>query len=170
MAELWRQKAHLPKARLFADGEVLRSEVCKYFEWCDTNPRYRTELVKYQGMADDYHVPIKRPYTLQGLTTFLGVSERYFSGSRTQLSAKIAEGKATEIDRGILDVIEWAEQVIRTQHFEGGLTGEYSQQIVARLHGLVDRQDVTSDGEAIMNVSVRDQETADNLRALEDLI
>lgn len=170
MAELWRQKPGVPKARLFADGELLRSEVRKYFEWCDTNPRYRTELVKFQGMADDYHVPIRRPYTIQGLTTYLGVSEGYLRASKAQLTAKIEAGKGDEIDADIIDAIEWAEQVIKTQHFEGGLTGEYSQQIVARLHGLVDRQDVTSDGEAIVQVSVRDQETADNLKALEDLI
>lgn len=160
----------MPKSRLFANGEVLRSEVCKYFEWCDMNPRYRTELVKYQGMADDYHVPIKRPYTIQGLTTFLGVSEGYLRSSKAQLSAKVLIGEGTEIDEGLIDAIEWAEQIIRTQHFEGGLTGEYSQQLVARLHGLVDRQDVTSDGEAIMNISVRDQETANDLKALEDLL
>ena len=76
--KFWNLRTKHGRDRLFSDAALLWAEACKYFDWCDRHPRERVELVKYKGEANEAVVPLGRPYSVDGLTLYLGVSSSYF--------------------------------------------------------------------------------------------
>ena len=168
--QLWKLRTKHGREKLFSSGAVLREEAIKYFDWCDRHPWNRVELVKYQGSADEAEVPLGRPYTMDGLTVYLGVSGSYFRSAKGNIRDKVERGKATPEDLDVLDAIEWIEQVVRNQQIEGAAVGVFNTNLVARINGIADNVNQNSTGEAVLRVTVRDQATADNLDALEDLL
>lgn len=168
--QFWKLRTKHGRDKLFGDAALLLEEAYKYFDWCDRHPREKIELVKYKGMYEEAEVPIGRPYSMDGLTVYLGVSGSYFRTAKRQLSDKVEAGKATTADIEILEAIERIEQIVRTQQIEGAAVGIFSPNLIARLNGLADKQDITSQGAAVMKVTVRDQKTNDCLNELNDLL
>jgi len=168
--QLWRLRTKHGRDRIFGDADVLWGEACKYFDWCDRHPWERVELVKYQGYATETEVPLGRPYSMDGLTVYLGVSESYFRTAKSELRAKIEKGKASPAEVSLLETIERIEQTVRSQQIEGAMVGVFSASLTARLNGLSDNVNLSNGNEAIVRVTVRDQETADYLDELEDLL
>lgn len=168
--QLWKIRTLVGREKLFADGATLWAEAEQYFAWCDANPWMRPELVKYQGMADEYNVPLGRPYTMGGLAVYLGVSQSYFINGKAHLVAKREKGNATDIDVGIIEAIELIEEVVRTNNVEGAILNVYNSNFIARMHGIADTVNNNGTGEAILRVTVRDKETANNLDKLEDML
>lgn len=168
--KLWQRRSKIGRNRIFCDADLLWKEAEAYFEFCDENPWQRVELVKYQGCVNEAEVPLGRPYTIEGLTIFLGVSSAYFRSAKVDLREKIEKGKASEADVALLDAIELIEQTIRTQQIEGAAVGVFSHNLVARLNGLADNQNLRQEGAAVVRVTVRDKETEDLLAELDDLL
>ena len=168
--KLWKLRTKHGRDRLFGDAALLWEEACKYFDWCDRHPWERSELVKYKGEAVEAAVPLGRPYSMDGLTVFLGVSGSYFRTAKNELRDKIEKGKASPSEAELLDMIERVEQTIRTQQIEGAAVGIFSTGLVARLNGLSDNVNVSNSGEAVVRVTVRDKETASHLDELENLL
>lgn len=168
--QLWQLRTLVGREKLFADGATLWDEACQYFAWCDANPWVRPELVKYQGDAEQWDVPLGRPYTLSGLCIYLGVSVNYLHSCKAHLREKQEKGRATEVDESILQAIENIEQVVRTQNIEGAALNVYNANFMARMHGIADTVNNNGTGEAIIRITVRDQETADNMDKLEDML
>lgn len=164
----WQLRSVHGRAKIFADAELLRAEACLYFAWCDKNPRMRAELVKHQGTADQYDVPIGRPYTMDGLCNYLGVSGSYFRGAKANLDAKIGKKAATPEEVELREAIEWLEDVTRNDQIEGGLVGQYNANLVSRLQGLADNLNNNVSGPAVLSISVRDDATAQDLETLEN--
>lgn len=168
--QLWKLRAKSGRDKLFSDAATLLEEAYAYFEWCDTHPRYRAELVKYQGAADEVGVTLERPYTMDGLTRYLGVSGGYFRAAKANLRDKIDRGKAAPEEIELLEAMESIEQIVRTQQIEGALVGIFSANLVARLNGIADNTNVANSGGTVLRVTVRDRETTDVLKELEDLL
>lgn len=168
--QLWKIRTPIGREKLFEDGPTLWAEACQYFAWCDANPWVRPELVKHQGVAEEYSVPLGRPYSLSGLCVYLGISQNYFQSSKAQLKAKDEKGRATAIDLGIIEVIEQIEQVVRTQNVEGAMLNVYNANFTARMHGIADTVNNNGTGDAVLRITVRDKETAENLDKLEDML
>lgn len=168
--QLWKIRTLVGRAKLFEDGATLWAEACAYFDWCDKNPWMRPELVKYQGEAEEYNVPLGRPYTMGGLSVYLNVSQSYFSSCKAHLREKQEKGRATEAEIGIIEAIELIEEVVRTNNIEGAVLNVYNSNFIARMHGIADTVNNNGTGEAIIRVTVRDQETADNMDKLEDML
>ena len=168
--QLWKLRTKHGRDRLFSDAALLWDEACKYFDWCDRHPWGKTELVKYQGYASEAEVPLGRPYSMDGLTVYLGISGSYFRTAKGELREKIEKGKATTAETDLLDMIERIEQTIRTQQIEGAAVGVFSASLVARINGLSDNVNMSNSGEAVVRVTVRDQETANNMDELDDLL
>lgn len=182
--QLWKLRTTHGKSKLFSSGELLREEACRYFDWCDRHPWERIELVKYKGDSEEAEVPIGRPYTMDGLTVFLALSSSYFRTAKKQLRELIeakglleSKGTATPFDlakleesRDVLDAIEWIEQVVRTQQVEGAAVGVFNANLIARINLLADNSNVAGTMDSVVRVVVRDQETADNLQNLDDLL
>lgn len=168
--QLWKLRTKIGRDKIFSDGAVLWSEALKYFEWCDRHPLYKVELVKYQGLADEADVPLGRPYTMDGLTVFLGVSPGYFRAAKSNIKNKIEANKASEDEVTLLDEMERIELIVRDQQISGAAVNIFSPNLVARLNGLAENVNQATSGEAVIRVSVRDQATADDLAELEDLL
>lgn len=168
--QLWKLRSKHGRSRIFGDPAILLEEAYAYFDWCDRHPWEKTELVKYKGDYEEAEVPLGRPYTMDGLTYYLGVSGSYFRTAKSELREKIEKGKATTTEVDILDAIERIEQAVRNQQIEGAAVGVFSTNLVARLNGLADNTNVSNSGEAVVRVTVRDQETADNMDELDDLL
>lgn len=167
--QLWRLRTKHGRSRIFGDPAILWEEACNYFDWCDRHPWEKTELVKHQGVATEAEVPLGRPYSVDGLTVYLGVSSSYFRTAKSELREKIEKGKATTAETELLEMIERIEQTIRTQQIEGAAVGVFSTSLVNRLNGLSDNVNVTKD-QPIVKVSVRDSETDRYLSELDDLL
>lgn len=168
--QLWKLRTKHGRNRLFGDAAILWGEACKYFDWCDRHPWEKTELVKYQGYASEAEVPLGRPYSMDGLTVYLGVSGSYFRTAKGELREKIEKGKATAAEVELLETIERIEQTIRAQQIEGAAVGVFNAGLVARINAISDSVNVSNSGEAVVRVTVRDQETAANMDELEDLL
>lgn len=167
--QIWKFRTKHGRNRLFSDADLLWKEACRYFEWCDIHPWKRTELVKHQGCASEAEVPVGRPYSVDGLTVYLGVSNSYFRTAKRELQEKVDESKATAAEIELLEMIERIEQTIRAQQIEGAAVGVFNAGIVARLNGLSDNVNVT-DNRPVVKVSVRDAETDGCLTELENML
>ena len=84
--------------------------------------------------------PVARPYTLSGLCIYLGCSESYF---------RTFEFNNTENVDDFIAVIETIKDIIKTQQYEGAIVGAFKENIIARLQGLKDSQDITTNGKDI---------------------
>lgn len=166
----WALRSTLGRDKIFGDAEELRAEALLYFDWCDRNPRMRAELVKHLGVAEQYDVPLGRPYTMDGLCNYLGVSGAYFRASKANIETKIAKKLATIGEEQLLEVIHWIETTTRNDQIEGGLVGLYNANLVSRLHNLAENVNQNMSGPAVLSISVRDDATAANLEKLEDLL
>lgn len=166
----WKNRTTHGRTKLFSDAQVLIEEARAYFHWCDTHPWYRAELVKYKGDFDEAEVPLGRPYSMDGLTVYLAVSGSYFRSAKANLKDKVENKKATEEEVDLLDAIEWIEAVIRTQNIEGASVGVFNPNIIARIHQLAENVNNNNTGDAVLRVTVRDQKTAENIDALDDLL
>lgn len=132
----WEVRAKHGRDALFKDSKKLLESVNGYFGWCEENPWYRNEAVKGGEMAGEIiKVPTARPYTISGLCIYLGVNEtfwRQFKGSETAKTEDFSS------------VITYAEEVIRTQKFEGAAVGAFNANIISRDLGLTDKQEVAT--------------------------
>jgi hypothetical protein len=163
----WKLRSVHGRGKIFASAELLRAEAMLYFDWCDKHPRMRAELVKHQGTAEQYDVPIGRPYTMDGLCNYLGVSGAYFRAAKAHLDVKIGKKLATVEEEELRETIAWVEDTTRNDQIEGGMVGQYNANLVSRLNGLADNVNNTVSGPAVLSISVRDDATAANLSMLE---
>lgn len=168
--KLWKLRSTHGREKIFSDAAILWGEAILYFDWCDRNPWLRTELVKYQGVAEEAEVPLGRPYTMDGLTVYLGVSGSYFRSAKDNLRSKEEKGKATPEDLDILEAIERIELTIRNQQIEGASVGVFNANLISRINGIADNVNQNNTGESSLRVTVRDQKTADALDDLESLL
>ncbi|WP_320906315.1 MULTISPECIES: terminase small subunit [Bacteroides] len=166
----WKLRTKHGRDKIFSDAAVLLEEAYMYFDWCDRHPWEKVELVKYKGDYNEADIPLGRPYTVEGLTYYLGVSGSYFRSAKNNLKEKIEQGRATSDEVDLLEAIEMIEQAIRTQQIEGAAVGVFSANLVARINGLVDRQDITSNGMPSIRVNVRDKETEEDIDELNELL
>lgn len=167
--QLWK----LAKGGRFAiitDATALWQLAVNYFEWCDQNPLQKAELVKYQGDAEVMDVPLGRPYSMDALTIFVGVSPSYFRSRKSELSDKLEAGKATADEIDLLDTIVLIQSIVRNQRFEGAAVGHFKENLISRVDGYADNVNQHNTGEVRQTVVVRDQKTADNLAKLKDVM
>lgn len=166
----WQLRAKHGKDKIFADGDLLLAHAEAYFKWCDTHPRYRAELVKYKGGYEEAEVPLGRPYTIDGLTVYLGVSGSYFRTAISALKDKQESGTISKSEIRLLEVFEIIQTTVRNEQVEGAMVGQYKEGLVARINGIADNVNQNNTGNAIVRVTVRDKETAENLNMLDALL
>lgn len=169
--QFWKLRSVHGRTAIFGgDGTTLRLEACLFFDWCDRNPWKRDELVKFQGMADNYTTDLGRPYTMDGLTVYLNVAGSYFRTAKDRLIEKIEAKRNTEDEVLLLETIEWIEAVVRTQQYEGAMLGVFNPNFTARMNGMADNVNQHTTSDPVIRVNVKDQQTADDLDALNDLL
>lgn len=80
---------------------------------------------------------VVRPMTLDGYCNFAGISDW----------SKTKQTYANE--EGFSEAFALVERVIRDQQVSGAMVGLYKENIVSRINGITDRQDITSGGKRI---------------------
>jgi len=169
--QFWKLRTVHGRDKIFGgDGTTLWEEACKYFDWCDRHPRERVELVKYKGDYEEAAIPLGRPYSMDGLTVYLGVSQGYFRSAKYNLNNKREAGRISPSEEKLYDTIERIEQTIRTQQIECAMVGIFSQNLVARYLGIADNVNQNNVGDTVLRVTVAEKETQDNLDELNDLL
>lgn len=166
VTKLWQLAATAPIEGVFKDARILITQAQAFFQWCDENPRYRTEIVKHKMMWDTIDIELKRPYTLSGLCMHLGVSQGYLRQTKADLAERYEAGNITEDQLQVLAAIEWIYQIVFTDQIEGAATGQYNANIISRLNGLADTVNTNANPDPVLRITVRDAETADNLNLL----
>jgi hypothetical protein len=106
--------------------EHLWEKAQEYFQWCDDNPLHAKDWVGKD--AKEVYKELMRPYTIGGLATYLGISERglWNYGNREEY-------------KEYFPIHAHISQIIRTQKFEGAAVGLFNAGIIARDLGLVDK-------------------------------
>jgi hypothetical protein len=113
----------------YRDPEVLLTAAIGYFEWVQESPLYEFKIVQDQGIPVEKKVPLKRAMSIAGLCLRLGITTVTWRTYR----------KVPELSRAI----EYIEEVIRTQKFEGAAAGQLNSSIISRDLGLVDRKELS---------------------------
>jgi hypothetical protein len=118
--------------------EIIWEACAEYFEATDSRKWNKTDFKG--GTAKKVLIPTDTPYTMSGLTLFLGVNIRYFNDFKDSL-----RDKKDTLSLGFSEVITRVEQIIYTQKFEGAVVGAFSSNIIARDLGLVDKKEIKND-------------------------
>lgn len=132
----WKLRSKHGRDKIFENPESLLQAAGEYFDWADKNPWHRNEAVKSGESAGlIIEVPVQRPLTLKALCHFLDVDFTTW-----QLYKK---------REGFVDAVSSIKEFIYNQKLEGAICSIFNANIISRHLGLVDRQDVTSDNEAL---------------------
>jgi hypothetical protein len=129
--QFWKLRASHGRELEYKTPDELQPEIIAYLEYCDENPWYKNEAIKSGDRAGEIiKIPTARPYTIGGLCIYLGITQK------TWLNYKERED--------FLQLITWAEEVCRTQKFEGAAVGAFNANIISRDLGLADKQDINA--------------------------
>ncbi|MEX6691245.1 DNA-packaging protein [Danxiaibacter flavus] len=140
--KFWEQRSSHGRKRIFSSPKVLWEAACEYFEWCEENP---LPSVEFNGKdAIKCEVPKMRAFTLQGLCLFLDVNTKYFNEFEKEL-----EGKEDKMSKGFSEIVTRIREIIFNQKYTGAAAGMLNPNIIARDLGLVDKKDMTTDGQRL---------------------
>ena len=139
-----------PKFKTPDELEKLAEE---YFAWCEANPikiykrkdasaRQAAKNGSSAGSAEN-EMYITRPYTLDGLALYVGVSDWHHM--------KESESYQTP---EFLRIIRTLEARIRNQQVSGAMVGMYNSNLTARLNGIAD----TTKTEATVKAEVKNED------------
>ena len=138
----WELRSKHGVDKLFVTPDLMWEAAAEYFVWCEENPLMETVVQKRKISRDEeiiemVEVPKMRAFTLQGLTSYLGVNTVYFSHFEANL-----KDKESEINKGFCQVITRIREVIYNQKFSGAASGFLNANIIARDLGLADKKDL----------------------------
>lgn len=122
--QFWKARSTHGRKKKWSEPDVLRDACFQYFQWCEDNPLYASEVVKYQGVATLTDVPKMRAMTISGICIFLGITQETWRDYKKQ--------------KDFSAVIHEAEEIIKTQKFEGASAELLNANIIARDLGLRD--------------------------------
>lgn len=125
--EFWKQRSTHGRKPIFASPDDLEAACIEYFEWVEANPLYSAEAFAYQGVVTIEPIAKMRAMTISGLCIFLDISQQAWGEYRTR--------------EGFGEVTTRADEIIRTQKFEGASAGLLNPSIIARDLGLSDKSE-----------------------------
>jgi len=140
--QFWQMRSSHGRKPIFATPDDLEAACIEYFEWVEANPLYEAQAFAYQGAVKIESIAKMRAMTVAGLCIFLDIDRSTW-----------AEYSARE---GFSVVTTRADEIIRTQKFEGASAGLLNPSIIARDLGLADKIDHA--GQIALSVSPEDAE------------
>lgn len=140
--EFWKQRSSHGRKPIFETPEALEAACIEYFEWVEANPLYSAEAFAYQGAVTIEPIAKMRAMTIAGLCIFLDISQQAWGEYRQR--------------EGYGEVTTRADEIIRTQKFEGASAGLLNASIIARDLGLAEKVDHA--GQIALTVSPEDAE------------
>ena len=147
--DIWTTRMRAGRFPKFENDEQLRAACLEYFQWNADNPLYEAKLTSFQGVNTIEHLPKIRAMTISALCLHIGITLRQWT-----------EWRKSRAD--LLPIITQAEEIIRTQKFEGAAADLLNANIIARDLGLADKAELSGpDGGPIKTeTSMNDKELA----------
>ncbi|MGZ2449591.1 hypothetical protein ACVIRO_002345 [Rhizobium ruizarguesonis] len=130
--QFWKVRSSHGRNPIFATPDELWEGCLEYFEWVSKNPLKESQAFAYQGEVQIKEIPKMRAMTLTALCIFLDIAMVTWSDYRTK--------------EGFSRVTTQAEDIIRSQKFEGAAAGLLNANIIARDLGLADKNELTGKG------------------------
>lgn len=124
------RSSYCPKATEFNRGYAIEfneprhlyAAICEYFQCCQDHPLEKQSIASFQGVVRSWVVQTPRPFTIQGLLTFLGARQSHWNRWCQ--------------DQHLNPVTEWAYNVIEQQKYEGAISGTFNPTIIMRELGI----------------------------------
>ena len=143
--------------------------VAEYMNFCEKNPFITYEIMKGGNMAGTkIDVEKKRAPSVGGFCLFIGWSIKDFNKNMAKLEKLVADGNADA--ENLLLGYCLIKELITTDMDESALAGIVDANYMAKLRGLRDLKDVTSNGKEAgtkaMQVNVLSAEAVDNIKKL----
>jgi hypothetical protein len=149
----WEARSSHGRNPIFASPDELLKSCTEYFNHADDNPIVSYKPYVTNGAVEQMETIHKRPYTLEGLYVFVGIS---LDGFRDY-----------EKREGFIEVCKEVRQTIRDQKLSGAMVGIFQHNIVARDIQL--RDGVDSKVEAVVTLQDMSEDELDaELRQLDD--
>lgn len=133
------------RPRLFTNPEELWELFIKYCRWVDDNPweeKAASNMLrdssgnKNNAMSQNVRV-LQRAYTLHGFCAYSGIYRW-----------AVFKQRYKDANDGFSEVIHAIEATVQSQQIDGALLHKFDSNLVARLNGIADRQEITGkDGE-----------------------
>lgn len=140
----WEMRSTHGRDKLFNDHIILWEAACEYFQWCVDNPLYRSE----RGSGNKIiKVPLRRPFTMQGLCTYLDCGVNYFQ-------------QFTSPNDDFSCIIRRITEIVYLQKFEGAVVGDFNANIIARDLGLADKKEIVMPKEEVDLTELSDADLA----------
>lgn len=98
--------------------------ITSYFAWAEGNPLNTPETANFQGRVYQGEAKKIRPFTITSLCIFLNVTPK------TWREWKLCE--TTEEHKERLQIIEFAEAIIREQKYSAAMVGTFNPQFVMK--------------------------------------
>lgn len=127
--KFWEMRSSHGRKPIFQTPEALEEACLEYFEWVEANPLHEAQAFAYQGAVKIEPVAKMRAMTVSGLCIFLDISQEAFGDYRKR--------------EGFSEVTRRADEIIRTQKFEGASAGLLNPSIIARDLGLADKSELS---------------------------
>lgn len=145
--QFWKQRAKHGRDKIFADATAMWEAAVEYFEFTDSRKWEKQDWVGKDA------TPVTRktdtPYTLTGLCLFLDVNTKYLNEFKKNLDVG-----SNEAHKDFSEVITRIEGIIYTQKFEGATVGAFNANIISRDLGLMEKKDITTQGDKISDTSI----------------
>jgi hypothetical protein len=120
--------------------EDLCNKFNEYFEYMKTQIWNKTDAIKSGDMAGEtIYIPVKTPLSRKGFCIFANISEDTL---RNYASNKEAYTQYFDLCTRALDIID-------NNQIEGAIVGVYNANIVARINGIKEQSDHTTNGKEI---------------------
>lgn len=113
-----------------------------------------------QTAGTKVYLETQTPLLIQDLCLYLGVNNEYFNDLEKSLDNLRDDKQKEDFSR----IITHVRNVITVQKLQGAAVGAFNPMIIARIEGLKDKQDITSNDESIsLNVNVSNKDLLKDL-------
>ena len=142
--QFWKLRSKHGRNRIFSEPKAMLEAAYEYFQWCLDNPLYEEQIHKIKVSREEeelQRVNASKPrvFTLEGLTMYMDVHNKYFNDFEASLDL------SKEIDKDFSNVITHIRGVIYRQKFEGASSGFFNPTLIARDLGLKDSRELNID-------------------------
>ena len=117
--------------RIFLQASEFKKAALDYFLWAEDHPMLEEQVFQHKGAivrADRHKM---RPFTKQGLASYLGIPVSRLDGYKQRGAPEWAEA------------VEMIEQVIYDQKFTGAAAGLLNAPLIARDLGIADKNELS---------------------------
>ena len=152
--QYWKERKKHGPNRIFNSEDEVLDKAQEYIEYCKNNPIFIEDFIK-SGQQAGEKVYLERPRipTQKGFTVFLGIDE-------STLYNYLNEDK----NKDLFKCFKYVCEVFQSELSDNAITGQANPMIAARILGLKEKQDITSNGESIsLNVSVKNPGLSNDL-------